>query len=185
MPTTIMTQFTPPRKARSVNQTSSSFVAKIPTVTVPADDAATATGQASVEMRNGGAFTQNGLVILPYGTGSNGNTFSMRVVGWRQFGTDPHTLLWLPTTLAEFLCTLDSAILGIAGKTIVATEYFCGTIAIVGTSGNPNVSCEIVSPAVSGSMAHVVVDTKGFEKIELSFSTGSSATDCNALFSQF
>ncbi len=183
MPTTIMTQFTPPRKARSVNQTSSSFVSKVPIATTPVDDAVTATGQATVDMRNGGAFTQNGILILPYGSGSG--TFSMRVLGWRQFGTDSHTLLWIPTTLAEFLCTLDSAIHGLAGRVVLDTELFCGTIAIVGTSGNANVSCEIVSPAVSGSMAHVVVDTKGFEKIELSFSTGSSATDCNALFSQF
>ncbi len=34
-------------------------------------------------------------------------------------------------------------------------------------------------------IAHIVVDMKGFTKIELTFSTGSSATSCNALIAKY
>lgn len=179
--TTIMTQWGALKKARSVNQTSTSFVSKVPKAAEPVADAATATGEATIDMRNGGSLVQNGVLILPYAIGSNNNTFSMRVIGWRRFGDNPETYIWLPVTLLEVLCTVDSGLVGLANKTIIATEMFCDTITIVGTTGNPNVSCEIVSPADAASIAHIVVDAKGFEKIELSFSTGSVATSANAI----
>lgn len=182
---TIQTQWEALRKARSVNQTSASFVAKIPQAAEPSDDAGSATGQASIDMRAGGAHTQNGLIIVPYCVGSDNNTFSVRVIGWRRFGVDPLTLIWWPILLLEALCTADATLVGLAGKTIVATEIGADTITLVGTSGNANVSHELVSPADGVSQAHIIVDTKSCERIELSFSTNSSATSCNALVSSF
>lgn len=181
MPTNIMTQWTHLRKCRSVNQTSTSFVSKVPLATDPVDDTSTATGQATIDMRNGATLTQNALIILPYATASDNQTFSVRVIGWRRLGDSQASYIWIPVLLCEVLCTADSTLVGLAGRLIVATEIFCDTITIVGTSGNANVSCELVSPADGVSVAHLVVDTKGFDKTELSFSTGSSATDCNAL----
>lgn len=180
----IETLWTAFRKARSVNQTSNGYVAKNPTATEPVDDAATATGQASIGMRNGGLTVQNGLIILPYAVATDNQTFSMRVIGWRQLGSDPNTFIWIPVLLVEVLCTADATLVGLTGRLIGTTEIFCDTIAIVGTSGNANVSCEIVSPADGVSVAHLMVDTKGFDRIECSFTTGASATSCNALIAQ-
>lgn len=174
------------RKARAVNQTSTTFVAKKPTKTEPAGDAGTATGASVVDLGSGGEYAQNGVKLAFYGVGSNNNTFSARVFGWSQVRNplstgDLNVIVWVPVLLCEVLVTLSSNIPGVTGGTIGTTELFADTIAIVGTSGNPNVSMEIVSPADDATMGHVILDVKGFKKLELTFSTGSSATDANAL----
>lgn len=178
---TLSTSF---RKARSVNQTSTSFVAKIPTVTEPKGDVGTATGASVIELGNYGGTTQNGVLACFYGVGSNDNTFSARLIGWRSIGENAvSTMLWIPVLLAEYQVTLSSTYPGIASKTIIATEFFADTITL--TYGNANVSEEIVSPTTNAGIAHVVADLKGFQKLEFTFNTGSSATDCNALLSLF
>ena len=179
------------RKARSVNQSSGSFVSKVPTTTEPTGDAGNATGTSIIELvppgtQGGGGCVQNLVRIMPYGTGSATNTFSMRIIGWSKLPSSSPPQkpdLWVPVVLAELLCTLSS-VTGVAGSDVDNTQLFAGTIAIVGTSGNPGVSLDIVSPANS-VIAHVVADMKGFQKLELSFSTGSSATDCNALVAKY
>lgn len=175
------TAYQPWRKARSTNQTSTSFVAKLASLTTPAGDANTAIGQSILEMGAPAALTQNGLMLHPYGTASDGNTFSLRVLGWGPSVT-PNSVgifTWFPTLLCELLCTVSSTNVGIASGFVVATELFAKTIAV--TYGNANVSVEAVSPATAGLNASALVDIKGFQKIEVTFSTGSSATDCNSL----
>lgn len=175
------------RKARSVNQTSNGYVSKIPTVTEPTGDAATATGASVIDIGTDGNYCQNGMIILPYGIGSNNQTMSVRVIGWRKVGlTDGQggatTTIWIPVVLAEFACTLSSTPIGIAGAQVLNTELFADTITL--TYGNNNVSVEIISPAAD-IIAHAVLDLKGFKKVELSFTTGGSATSCNALVAMY
>ncbi len=186
-PVTVCTQWTPLRKARTVNQTSNAFVAKVPLATEPADDSADATGQCSINMRNGGANTQNGLMILPYGVATDNQTLSFRAIGWRRLGADndPTRYIWIgPIMLGEFDCIADATLVGLAGRLVNETEIFCDTITLVGTSGNPTVSCEILSPADGLNMAHVVIDAKGCDRVELSFKVGT-ATSANALVAMF
>lgn len=168
---------TPFFKARSVNQTSTSFVSKLATATEPRGDAATATG-ASVQELTGATVSQNGIMVCPYGTGTNNQTFNMRVLGWRSVGTNVQTKLWIPVLLCQFACTLSSTLVGVATKVIVATELFADTLTL--TYGNDDISVDIVSPA-NDLPAHALVDVKGCQKLELTFETGSSATDCNCL----
>jgi hypothetical protein len=170
------------RKARSVNQTSATFVSKVPTGTEPAGDAGTATGASVFDIAPTGASGgagPNAVLVMPYAVGADNTTFSVRAIGWRLIGSDPATLLWVPTLLVELACTA-SAVVGVAGRAVVATERFADTITL--TTGNDDVSVDIVSP--TGDVAgHALVDIKGCQKLEFSFSTGSSATSCNALFS--
>lgn len=190
----IGTLSSPFRKARSVNQTSATFVQPLPTGTEPRGDAGTATGDSIFQLGPDACYTengvlrtlpsaagqsQNGVIIVPYGVATDNQTFSFRVIGWRVIGTNPSTWLWIPVVLGEFLCTADSTLVGVAGKEVVATELFCDTITLV--TGNANISNDINSPADGESIAHVVLDLKGFTKLQLSFETGSSATSCNAL----
>lgn len=190
MPTTIGTQWTPLFKARSVNETSANFVAKVPMATEPLDDVpgvTTATSQASINMRHGATILQNGLMILPYGVGADNTTFSMRFIGWRRLGAsnDPTRYIWVgPIMLGEFNCIIDSDLVGLAGRLIVATEFFCDTITLQGTSGNANISHEILSPADGVTMAHVILDTKACDRVEPSFKVGT-ATSANALIAMF
>lgn len=182
--TLIRTDALPFVKARSVNQESSTFVAKVPTGTEPRGDANNTTGSSIIELSPGenslGGIAANGAVIVPFGNESNNTTFSMRIIGWRRIGANPQTALWIPVTLAEVVCTMAN-IAGQDGREIRDLDLFVDTIALVGTTGNANVSIDINSPADGVSIAHCVVDLKGFQKLELSFSTGSSADSCNAL----
>ena len=170
------------RKARSVNQTSNGYVSKVPKNAEPSGDAGTATGSSIIELANQavGDSVHDHVLICPYGTGANNTTFSMRVIGWRQTFPGDSTSLWIPVTLGDFLCTLSSACPGVASMTIVATEFFADTIALTGTTANAGVNVDVNSPA-NDTIGHILLDMSGFRKLELSFTTGGSATDANAL----
>lgn len=183
----IATQSSPFQKARLTNQTSNGYVSKIPTTTEPKGDANTATGASVIELGGkAGGPCQNAVLICPYGLHASvdGKTMSFRVIGWRCVGlggASPDTALWIPVKLVEFACTLSGTPVGVAGMTLIATEGFADTITLTGTTGNDDVSIDIVSPA-DDTIGHVVVDMKGSQKLELSFTTGGSATSCNALY---
>lgn len=165
-------------KARSVNQTSNGYVSKIPTATEPSGDAGTATGSSVIELAPPpGGIARGGLVIVPYGAGADNATFSFRVIGWRFVGVDPQTRLWIPATLVEVTATL-STVVGVAGYQVIDTERFADTLILV--VGSASVNNVIISPA-DNTIAHVMVSTSSFQKIELSFTTGGLATNCNAL----
>lgn len=171
-------------KARQANATDASFPSRIPQATEPTgvgDSVAQATASAVIDLRGGsGNVVQNAIVVRPFGAGSDNNTMSVRFIGWTyltDYTRDPNTGIWVPTLLAELACTL-SAVVGVAGKAVVATDRFADTITL--TYGNDDVSIDIVSPANDLS-AHAVLDLKGSQKLEICTSTGSSATSCNCL----
>jgi len=172
------------QRARGTNQTSSSFVAKVDTLVEPVTSD-TATGSSIIRLTNGGMVGQNLVRILPYGVGSDTNTFSLRVYAWSQLPVLDIAghVQWVPDLLAEFLCTLTSGQTGVAGGLVAATEYYCDTI----TQTYPAVavsSIEVCSNAAN-EKAHIVMDMKGAQRIELTFTTGSSATSCNSLIRQY
>lgn len=174
---------TPFRRARLVSQTSSGYVAKSPTATEPDGDDGTATGPSVIEFAplEGGAMPGSALILF-YGEGANNATFSCRVIGWKSIlvNNDPtKKRLWIPVTLCEVQVTL-STVVGVAGADVDADDRFADTLALVGTSGNPNVSMEMISPQ-DNTIASLMVSLKGMQKLELSFDTTSSATNCNAL----
>lgn len=187
--TLLMTQAVNWQRARQVNATDSSFPTRLITATEPANslgtNAAQATSGSVFDLANPSKsdVSQNGLILKPYGSGSNTNTFSLRVIGWSYLiEGDPNTAIWDPTILVELQATISSTPIGLAGKLVKATDLFATSIAV--TTGNANVSMEQVSPG-SGIAAHAVVDLKGFQKVEFVFTTGSSATDCNLLWRLF
>lgn len=194
----IMTRSSPWRKVRSVNQTSNGYVSKVPRNSSPfaaagvTGDANTATGTSIIPLTNfgTGGMAQNGIQLLFYGTGSNNNTFSARVIGWSNIVTDRSArvtddlALWVPVLLIEVQVTLSSSCPGVAGAAIAATELFADTITITGTTANPGVNVSVISPA-NDTIAHMFLDMEGSMQIELSFTTGGSATDCNALYKMF
>jgi hypothetical protein len=176
-------------RARLVNQTSGSFVAKVPTITEPEGDANSATGSAIIDLSvtnsNPGMFAQNGVIVTPYGVGSDDQTFSIRVIGWRrhQDPTGVAPALWVPVNLLEVQCTLCT-VTGAAGAVVDNTQNFVDIITVTtGSTLSGEAAAEnIVSPA-NNTIAHFLVDLKGFQKLEFSFSTGGSVTSCNALVS--
>lgn len=168
------------RKVRATNATDASFPARVPKATKPTgigDSAAQATASAVFEL--GESTGQNLAIIAPYGAGSDTNTFSMRVFGWSRViePGDPQQDIWVPVFLIEVACTLTSAQPGLANKTVNSSQLFCDAISL--TAGNAGVSAETLGQ--TDTAGQVVIDMKGAELLEIVFSTGSSATSCNAL----
>ncbi len=191
MSTLLGTSAQPFRRARLTNATDNGFPTRVPTKTEPTGTGnnaaqATASGVHSLNGSVRGGIGQNSVIICPYGVGSNDNTFSFRVIGWRVVDDQSDLSLreWIPVKLAEYSVILSSTPAGAAGGILGATNLFADTIAIVGTSGNDDISMEIVSPA-DNTIAHVVVDLKGAQKLEVTFTTGGSATSCNALIAMY
>lgn len=175
------TLHTPLRFARPVNETSGSYVSKVPTITEPVSFAGTPSGTSAFVHNNGwqGGISQNAVKIFPYGLGADTTSFNMRVIAWNFLpATATKRAEWFPYPLAEVLCAVSSGCPG-AGEQILATEFFADTITLVGSVGNPNVSCEIISPG-NDTMGHIIVGLKGCSKFEIIFDM-VTATSANAL----
>lgn len=166
-------------KSHVTNSTASSFASKIPTITEP-------TGDGVIKLTDVENAVENNLLIVPYGTASDNHTFNMRIIGWREVLSNvAGKSLWVPVILAELACTHCAAV-GVAGSPVVAAERFVDTITL--TTGNSGISIEVFSPgsvaATADLIGHVVVDAKGFKKIEITFDLGSG-TDLNALCAKY
>lgn len=181
-PTTLMTLTQNWQRARRTNTTDNGFPSRIARATEPTGvgDAAAQTTSAVWDIANNGNCGQNGIVVKPYGAGANNNTLSVRIIGWTKIieQGDETTASWEPTLLAEIACTLSSTPIGLAGKLVVATDLFADTITL--TYGNDNITISRMSPA-NDLAGHVTIDLEGAQKVELTFTTGGSATNCNAL----
>lgn len=147
---------------------------------VGAEDLPPGTDRPNVQARQ----AQNRVILVFFGTSAADQTFKARLIGWR-YCTDRNadmvktTSLWIPVTLAEFTVTLGTSP-GLAGAIVDNTNFFADTIALSGTSGNDDISIDIVSPA-DNTIAHVVADLKGFQKYEVTFDRNSSAASANGL----
>lgn len=170
------------RRIRATNTTDNGFPSRIPRTTEPTgigDDVAQATASAIVDLRNGSIRAQNKVLIKPFGTDANDETFSLRVIGWRKIieaGVEA-TSFWDPTMLAQLACTLSSTPVGLAGRIVDETNMFADTITI--TTGNADY-VDVLSP--TGDVAgHAIVMLLGYSLLEITFTTGASAASCNAL----
>jgi hypothetical protein len=178
------------RRARSVNQTSNGYVAKIPTVTEPLGDAGTATGTSVIQLglpEGQSGLTQNRLLIYPYGVGADATTFSFKVIGWRVAGENTASPMWVPVVLATLQAALESA-LPLVG-TWAGGAYFADTLTVTNQAlqtGTINAvagslsTLELYDAAIADS-AWCILPIYGFQKIEISFNVGGSATSANAL----
>lgn len=171
MSITIKTKVSNMDKVRATNATDSSFPSRPPTKTQPS-------GEGVYDAANGAAETGNILKIIPFGVGSNDQTFDIRILGWSKVGTGVGSGLWVPVILAEASCVLSSSAPGVDNKLVDSTNFFCDTITAL-TALNALTSVEIVSPAnnVPGFLA---VDYRGFKLIEIVFDM-TGATSGNAL----
>lgn len=173
------------RKARSVNQTSGTFVSKIPQIAEPIGDAASATGSSVIDLAYNplGNYAPPRVKVLPYGVGADNTTFNMRVIGWNRItiGGDPNKTLWVPVNLLEVACTLSLAA-GVAGTPVVATEFFCDILTVVtGSTLGGELALESLISTSNDTIGMIEVNMHGFQKLELSFNVGVSATSANAL----
>lgn len=182
-------------KARSVNSSASAFTA--PTVTdyktlkALFTDAATAAARVVIPLSTqpgGSGSVPCAIDIFPYGLGSNNDTFSLRLIGWRRYPTPiaDDRILMIPFLLCELGCTI-SAFVGAAGFPILNTERFADTLTIV---SEPTYTAdvtrtggiELFSPA-NDTPAYARVPLRGAEAIEFDFDQTLNTPTMNALYS--
>lgn len=158
------------------NAADASFTVEVPTITKP-------TGTGVFDMKAMKEIVARYLDLQFFGQGNDDQTFNIRITGFKpvkgQVPLDPteYTTLWMPRTLAEFVCTLGTAV-GVNGTQVTATDKMVDKLVV--TTGNSNVDVEIISPD-DNTEAHALIDLKGCHLIKFSVDM-VSATNGNALF---
>lgn len=171
---------------RTADYSTNGYPTRTPTTTKPS-------GTGVIPFGDGGSECPGHVLLLPFGTGASTNTFSMKVLGWHGtfFSTiNPEVNLWVPVVLATYQATLGTAT-GVANSDIDSSHFFATTITISGagvgvTSGMAATSLDwfVVSPG-SNDIGVIVQPSFGFKLLEVIFTTGGSATACNALYCKF
>jgi hypothetical protein len=167
MSTVLADQVQPFAKVRSTNSTSANYPSKVATTTEPA------TSTAGVLVAAPSTIAPKKILLVPYGTDADGETFKVRVIGWREVSG-----LWIPVPLAEATCTLSSAV-GVDAASIENEEFFADTIELA--TGYPADSSRVYSPT-GNVLAHLIVDVEGFKYVEVIFDRNASAASANALY---
>lgn len=168
-------------KARAVDATDTAFPAVVPLYAEPTRNGDTATEASYITLAREGGNIQNLVQIVPYASvGSSDDTFDMRVYGWRLFrgpylGVTRET--WLPVFLGQFAVTLGD--ISTQAASSVGAGAYADTISLTYPATSVP-SVEVFSPA-NDLMAHVTIDVKGFQKLQVTFDAGAQATAVNAL----
>ncbi len=133
------------------------------------------------------AQVPNWLLFLPYAEAEPGETFSMRVWGFRRFTAQNYEadqVIWMNYLLGEFYCTVGAqpgppynlnSPRPLADKFMSQSENLCDTITL--THGVANLTSIITSPGsdtgsfpgVTGLTASILQDTLGSTKIYFDF----------------
>ncbi len=151
------------------------------------DDEGPPTGAGFIDLSQGGEFAQRGVQLCPYAnSGDDGDVFSIRVYGWSRIEGISNDARWHSIMLGEVQCTISESVTGLLAFTpINSGTFYADDAVIVGTTGNVGTSIEIVAPQ-NGTPAHIIVDLKGSQILEVKFSTegggSGKASQLNALY---
>lgn len=137
-------------------------------------DSSTPTGNLLIV--NGGTEFMH---LMPFGTDAADETFVVRIVGWREarmIGATS-TTLWVPTHISDVTMTLGAKI-GVAGASVINTDFFCDT-AVAVANGDTN-RVQLFSPT-GDAYATIRVRLDGFQKIGVYFDLVTAAS-ANTLY---
>lgn len=150
------------------------------------------TGDGVIDLsQDGGGMVPHAVKVLGIGVGTATNTMKIRVYGWNQVlsqGTaQPPGSMWVPQLLSDATYTLGSAA-GVTNGVVPATELFATTIALVSDPTQVNVASTYghtiyQNPAATSLIGLLIVEIFGHQILQFDFSTNSSATSTNALYS--
>lgn len=173
------------------NYTNNGYPTRTPTITspnlVPTSTGLQAIGDGVISFGNLGNYCPGRIFLVPFGVGSSTNTFSLKVIGWTPTKLGVGIPLWVPTVLQTSQVTIGTAA-GVAGADLGTTSLFATTIT---TSYGPTWITTGASPVApdwfqlspgSNDIGGIIVESLGFRFIEVIYTTGGSATSCNALY---
>jgi|GEM_PF-3652825 len=151
-------------KSTSDVTTAAAVQVRNPTATRPATDTSTTTAsRGSIVFGS----TCNYMKIHPW---ASSGTPTIRVIGW-SYCSDVR--LWIPHLIAEVtMATLRSAGTGI---TLNGTELLAAATLTKGAG-----DAKLFAPSASNVDAYFVIDSQGFELVELNFYAGSAGVKVNA-----
>jgi len=187
----ILTRANPWRKVRAVSSTREGLYDLVPQAAEPSGDDGTATGRSIIDLTDPlvGGQSQNMMEVILYQESSEDFSSTAWIAGWSCLTTDrsssvtSQTNLWIPVMLAELAVTCGTTT-GVSGKAVTSNDLFDDTIGLGGNTANLDQNIVIISPE-NNTIARVLIDLEGYQKIEFLFSTNSFANNCNALYRTF
>ena len=109
----------------------------------------------------GGTEAPERLLLIPFGDGTLGSAFKLRLYGWYHVGPskDANKVTWLPLVLAELRCVLGDKN-GLASRLVEPKERFAREISLLLGDGGG---------IVNGPIAWAKVDLHGCRKFSFDF----------------
>ncbi len=138
----------------------------------------------------GGGECPWALVLMPFGEGAPGASFSFRVFAWREVfpNADPNRITWLPFPLVEVFCTLSANggppnQGGTFDHYINDREYTCDFLSL--TYGSLGMTGILSSPpqAGTGLTAYLVAELFGARMFSFDFQLSDANVGMNCLWS--
>lgn len=169
------------KRARILSCTNTSFTAPVCTRTRPLLDDGTATARVAVpafSTQKDEGPVHNQVILYPFGVGTDTQTFTFRVIGWKLVKASSTVDVWFPSILAAFDCALCPFV-GLAGCALSETDKAVDTITRVAALGS-DLSSEVFSPA-NDTPGWIVLDLKGSAYWEPTFDM-TGATSGNVLY---
>lgn len=190
------------QKVASTNINTSAFAAIPPTITKPSgagvlDLLHSQTGSAQGNIST--PTTHNipkRIFLMPYGLGSDNDAFDMKVTGWWRLGDDQSSTkqIWIPTALVVFSAIISGTAKGVAGSSLLATEFLADTLTIKtgGTTEPVITNNDFAGAAVQGrtiryspaddTPAWAIMELWGVELLQFQFDQTTNTPTMNCLY---
>jgi hypothetical protein len=147
-------------------------------------------GDGVISMGAGGGYTSMRLLLVPYGNGAAGGTFSMQVYRWQPttgsfYGRKGNNnKLWIPVLLATYNVVLGPAV-GVTSSDLTPDCFFANSI--ICTYGGPLLNVTGATPDNvvygAGPCAMIVQRVYGARYVQVVFNVGT-ATGANCLYTK-
>lgn len=170
--------------ALTANYSTNGYPTIAPTVTPPS-------GSGVIAFGHDGNTASPHICLIPHGVGSAGNTFLMKIYGWRatKFNVIGQKPLWIPNELAEFTVTLGSSV-GIVNSDLGTTTLFATSFAVTGGPlWNLNTMYPIVkdlffiNAGAAAGIGMIKFPSFGFRYLQTAFNAGTGPNvPCNSLW---
>lgn len=162
-------------RALAINATAASYAvaAYRPTTTKPV----LSTSRFVIDMGLQSRKEKNTLIVFPFGNNDNNDLIDVKVCGWNRIGPKSQSLddEWISTLVCTVQGSLSSALPGIAGEPVVATDLFCDVLTL--TNG-----IAVLRQGVADvDVASFICDVSGFELITVDPIKDTNGDGANAL----
>lgn len=170
--------------ASTAFSTATSFSSLVPTTTEPTGNWVidlAGKNQENVQQRD--KEIPYNLALYFVGTNADNQTLTFRIYAWGKVqGGD----LWFPVgPLVTGTATLSSTQNGVDGEDLTSSHYFADTIALNTNVGTVNVNHQVISSASEANdiaVAELLLDMRGYRKIQIDLNRNSSSASTNALY---